>query len=209
MFSKLIAKIGSTTSLLVAGTFYAILCYKRDAFMVAFFIGAILNGILSKVLKRVLGVSRPEALDPTTLDLAPSDNGMPSSHAMSLGFIGTFTALTLPQTTIPLLIYCLVSLIYRVQSNLHTIEQIGVGAVLGTLNGALWWKLCTGGVVLGDKLINIVDRVAASSIIIDPHTRLLPWYMLSVPALIGAAVVGSVERRLQQFLNKRKGTKEA
>ena len=36
-FDIVISGIGSTTSTVVAGTFFAALCYKRDALMVAFF----------------------------------------------------------------------------------------------------------------------------------------------------------------------------
>jgi PAP2 superfamily len=199
LLSTVVKTIGSTTSIVVAGTFYAVLCYQRDAFMVSFFVGAISNGILSKVLKKLLKQSRPAELDTSSMELAPSDNGMPSSHAMSLGFICTFTALSLPVTTLPLLAYALVSLKYRIETNLHSFEQIAVGAVVGSLNGALWWQLCTG--ALGG--INIVSWVAASPVI-DNQTGLLPWYLLSVPALVGAAVVGSVERRLARYFSNQK-----
>ena len=199
ILSTIFNKIGSTTSIVVAGTFYIVLCYERNAFMFSFFIGAISNGILSKVLKKILKQERPAELDTSSMDLAPSDNGMPSSHAMSLGFICTFTALSIPYTTIPLIIYAIISLIYRVQTNLHSLEQIVVGAILGTANGAIWWHLCTG---TNNPLgINVVDWISSTPIINDQG--LLPWYLLSVPALVGAAVVGSVERRISiYFKNK-------
>jgi hypothetical protein len=44
--------IGATTSTVVSLTFFAFLAIQRDAFMVSFFIGSILNAISSKVLKR-------------------------------------------------------------------------------------------------------------------------------------------------------------
>lgn len=201
MLSTVVTKIGSTTSILVAGTFYAVLCYQRDAFMLSFFIGAISNGILSKVLKKVLQQSRPSELDPSSMELVPGDNGMPSSHAMSLGFICTFTALTLPITTIPLILYALISLVYRLQVKLHSLDQIAVGSVIGSFNGAIWWQLCTG--TNNPRGIHIVDWVAASPVI-DSRTGLVPWYLLSIPALVGAAVVGSVERRLARYFGKRR-----
>eukprot|EP00535_Pseudo-nitzschia_heimii_P003618 CAMPEP_0197193812 /NCGR_PEP_ID=MMETSP1423-20130617/28034_1 /TAXON_ID=476441 /ORGANISM="Pseudo-nitzschia heimii, Strain UNC1101" /LENGTH=40 /DNA_ID= /DNA_START= /DNA_END= /DNA_ORIENTATION= len=37
----------------------------------------------------------------------------------------------------------------------------------------------------------------------NEHGR-LPWYLLAVPALIGAAVVGSVERRLGKYFRSTK-----
>jgi hypothetical protein len=167
--------------------------------MFSFFVGAISNGILSKILKKTLKQERPAELDTSTMDLAPSDNGMPSSHAMSLGFICTFTALSLPYTTIPLTIYAIISLIYRIQTNLHSLEQIVVGAILGTINGAIWWQLCTG---TNNPLgINVVDWISSTPIINDQG--LLPWYLLSVPALVGAAVVGSVERRIAKYFKNK------
>ena len=124
--------IGKSTSAAVALTFFAVLAYRRDALMVTFFIGAIGNGIAGKILKRLLDQDRPEELELNgDIKLKPGDKGMPSSHAMSLGFICTFTALGIPWTAVPLLIYVILSLYYRVKANLHTFEQIVVGLVFG------------------------------------------------------------------------------
>ena len=165
--------------------------------MVSFFIGSISNGILSKILKKVLKQERPSGLDESFLDLPPSDNGMPSSHAMSLGFIGTFTAFQLPWTTVPLLIYATISLIYRVKTNLHSVEQVVVGSVLGSVNGIIWCSLCFGNNVFG---VHVVDWVSETFL---NEQGFMPWYGLAVPALIGAAVVGSVERRLSRSILKK------
>jgi membrane-associated phospholipid phosphatase len=165
--------------------------------MVSFFMGSISNGILSKILKKILKQERPAGLDESSLDLPPSDNGMPSSHAMSLGFIGTFTALQLPWTTIPILIYVMISLMYRVRANLHSAEQIVVGVILGSFNGMIWRSFCFGNNFLG---INVMDWVSATFL---NDQGLLPWYGLAVPALVGAAVVGSVERRVSRFLKNK------
>ena len=162
-----------------------------------FFIGSISNGILSKILKKVLKQERPSGLDESFLDLPPSDNGMPSSHAMSLGFIGTFTAFQLPWTTVPLLIYATISLIYRVKTNLHSVEQVVVGSVLGSVNGIIWCSLCFGNNIFG---VHVVDWVSETFL---NEQGLMPWYGLAVPALIGAAVVGSVERRLSRSILKK------
>jgi membrane-associated phospholipid phosphatase len=188
--------IGSTTSALVAGTFFVILAWQRDALMVSFFIGAISNGILSKILKKILKQERPAELELEDFELKPSDNGMPSSHAMSLGFIGTFTALALPWSRLPILLYVLISLIYRVQTNLHTREQILVGISLGITNGYLWRILC-----VGDNAWNINVMEWVSTHFLNDN-GVLPFYMLAVPALVGAAVVGSLERRIARFLTQ-------
>lgn len=50
---------------------------RRDLPTFSFVLGAVLNGVLSKVLKRLLNQKRPEGSE-------QSDPGMPSSHAQSL-----------------------------------------------------------------------------------------------------------------------------
>jgi len=54
-----LALVGSSTSTVVAGTFFLVLSYRRDAYMLTFFIGSILNAIASKLLKRLLDQDRP------------------------------------------------------------------------------------------------------------------------------------------------------
>lgn len=207
LLEKLTTIVGSTTSIVVAGTFYLVLCCKRDALMVSFFGGAISNGILSKVLKKVLNIARPADLDTSSIakqngGIVPSDNGMPSSHAMSLGFICTFTAIQLPILTIPLLVYTIISLRYRINTKLHSVDQIVVGAILGSFNGVVWHSLCFGTTtlpLLGRHRIIDINVIEWVSMNILNSDGVLPWYLLSVPALVGAAVVGSIERRLSQF----------
>ena len=86
---KLGCKIGSTTSMVVSLSFFSVLAYKRDAFMVTFFLGSILNGIMSKVLKTIINQERPVSTISTTSItsqqhavyssvIKPSDKGMPS-----------------------------------------------------------------------------------------------------------------------------------
>eukprot|EP00934_Nitzschia_sp_Nitz4_P008240 Nitzschia sp. Nitz4//scaffold38_size140716//113604//114257//NITZ4_003164-RA/size140716-processed-gene-0.65-mRNA-1//-1//CDS//3329550129//8230//frame0 len=194
LWENLLSKVGSTTSTVVSGTFFFVLAYRRDAPTVSFFMGAIGNGILSKVLKKIVDQQRPPELSVSKLDLPPSDNGMPSSHAMSMGFIFTYTALSAPWTTMPLIGYLLVSLKYRVKMHLHTVDQILVGLALGTANGFVWRALCFGKNPMG---IHVLDWVS-KTILRDQEK--LPWWGLAVPALVGAAVVGSVERRISRWV---------
>jgi len=195
--SKAVLWIGSTTSIFVAGTFFVLLAVKRDALMVSFFMGAISNGILSKILKKVLNQERPAKISAVVKE-KPSDKGMPSSHAMSLGFIGMFTALTLPQTQVPVLIYVAMSLYYRVHTQLHTKEQVAVGLFVGILNGALWRSLCSGTNPLL-PFVNVMEWV--SSMFLNDQ-GLLPMPLLVVPAVGGLAVVGSFERRIKKWLKR-------
>ena len=199
IFRTVFDAVGSTTSIVVSGTYFVVLAYQRDALMVSFFIGSISNAVLGKVMKKILNQERPQDLNTEHLVVKPSDGGMPSSHAMSLGFIGTFTGLTLPWTQVPILVYSAVSLAYRVTTKLHTWEQISVGFVLGSTNGAIWRHLCDG---RNPFHINIMDMVSTTLL---SEVGVLPWPYLAVPALVGAIVVGSVERRISGWYKKIKG----
>ncbi|KAL3942334.1 MAG: hypothetical protein SGBAC_003468 [Bacillariaceae sp.] len=214
--------IGKTTSTVVSATFFIVLAWQRNALMVSFFIGAISNGILSKLLKKLIQQERPMEeykssggggggiLEPPP----PSDNGMPSSHAMSLGFIGTFTGLLLmdyhPYSSLAILLYASISLWYRIISKLHTWEQIAVGWTVGTANAVVWRCLCFGtthpffattATLTQDLPIDVLELVT-NNLLNDQGV--LPWYGLAIPALLGAVIVGSVERRIGRFLKLKK-----
>lgn len=197
-FNMVLNAIGSSTTVVVAAAFMVALAWLRDALMVSFFIGAISNGILSKILKRIINQTRPAELEKADLKLKPNDNGMPSSHAMALGFISTFTALCVPWAKLLLAVYAVVSLTYRVRVNLHTWQQVAVGATLGSFNGLVWHRLCNGD---NPWSINVMNWVA--TVFLD-ETGHLPIAMLIVPALLGAATVSSVERRIGAWLKKNK-----
>lgn len=197
------------------------------------------EGILSKVLKKIIDQSRPLPPPPpptgknyefvaaasvataeqeaTLLSSAPplavlvapvppSDGGMPSSHAMSLGFIGMFTTLiwwpSLAVFRLPVILgmvtmwfYMAVSLIYRVQAKLHTVEQIAVGLVLGSSLGWMWFQAC-----VGNNPWNLSIMDGTRRYLLDSTTGVLPWKWMVVPAVAGLAVVGSFERRLSQWM---------
>ena len=187
-----VSLIGATTSAFVAGTFYLVLAWQRDALMVAFFLGSITNGVVSKILKRVINQSRPPDLATAEMSLKPSDGGMPSSHAMSLGFIGTFTAIHVSWTPIPIIIYMVISLWYRVRVKLHTTAQVLVGAMVGSANALMF------NAFIKDGLMEWLRHHILDS------NGLLPIPLLVVPAVVGAILVGSVERRISHWLEKRK-----
>ena len=197
LFNMAVTVVGASTTVVVSGTFFAVLAWKRDALMVSFFIGSIANGILSKLLKKLINETRPAELEESDLKLKPSDNGMPSSHAMSLGFISTFTAICLTQLKWPLAVYCIVSLWYRIQVKLHTWQQVVVGCMAGSFNGYLWHRLCTGD--SWGSGIHVMEFVARNFL---DETGKLMIPMLIVPVLVGAATVGSVERRLKVWLRR-------
>ena len=77
--------VGSTAREVVAGSVALTFLYRRDAWSSLYVCGGILNAVLSKVLKRLINEARPEGA-------RSKDPGMPSSHAQSLFFLGTFVA---------------------------------------------------------------------------------------------------------------------
>jgi membrane-associated phospholipid phosphatase len=190
--------IGQTTTVLVSGSVFAAIAWYRDAITFSLMMGSVSNAILSKILKRLLKQSRPAELESSDLKSKPEDNGMPSSHAMSLGFICTYTALNAPWAQVLLAVYAVVSLIYRVQVKLHTWEQVVVGSVAGSFNGFCWYKLTIGDNPLS---INVADWITAH--VLD-ETGVLPYPLLIVPLVVGGLTVGSVERRIKGFLKSRK-----
>jgi membrane-associated phospholipid phosphatase len=197
--TKILYTVGASTSSIVAITFFLVLAIQRDALMVAFFVGAIANGILSKVLKKILNQDRPSDAIVTSVAAVeqPSDKGMPSSHAMSLGFIGTFTMLTWEWTRLVIPVYAAISLYYRVQTRLHTTEQVVVGLVVGATNGYVWRHLVDGSNPFG---INVTEYVSRA--FLNDH-GLLPIPLLIVPIVAGLVVVGSLERKISKFLQKK------
>lgn len=196
LMTSILYTIGASTSLLVSGTFFVALAVQRDALMVTFFSGAITNGILSKVLKKILNQDRPSDLVDSSME-KPSDKGMPSSHAMSLGFIGTFTMLTLEWTRLVIPTYVALSLYYRVRTRLHTIEQVAVGIAFGVANGYVWRHLADGTNPFGINVMEFFSRTVLND------QGLLPIPLLFVPALAGIVVVGSIERKISKFLKKK------
>jgi membrane-associated phospholipid phosphatase len=205
--TQVIRLVGSTTSLLVGGSVFCTIVWYRNALTVSLFIGSVSNGILSKILKRLLRQERPitaSVEDATTSnDIIPNDHGMPSSHAMSLGFIGMFTAWQFPITAVPLVVYVAMSLYYRVCIKaFHTWEQIGVGLVLGSINGTLWWHWTA---MANSSLTRWI-----SEHLLTTSDGLLPYSLLWVPLLVGGLTVSSFERKVSSLLgrNKKKGVEK-
>jgi len=138
------AALNRMSKWLVSGSFAFAAIWKHDAEIMWVLLGAVGNSLLSLVLKKMLNHERP----------APalrSDPGMPSSHAQSIFYATTILALSLyywlgtnyltmilgPAT---LLVAAYLSWL-RVSQRLHTLNQVTVGAVVGSAFGALWFVL--------------------------------------------------------------------
>ena len=188
--------IGKSNTWIVSAIFFVTFAIQRDAFIISFWIGSIMNAILSKVLKKILNIERPtEYWNNADIKLKPSDKGMPSNHAMSLGFIGSFTILfTQSPISITLILpYVFLSLWYRIRAGLHTTDQVIVGWTLGTLHATLWYYF------IQSPLMTFLSQY------ILPSNGIMPIPFLLIPLLVGVAIIGSFERRITQFLsNKQK-----
>lgn len=68
------------------------------------------------------------------------------------------------------------------------------------LNGLTWYSLATGSNVLLPS-VNIVDLVSKSLL---PESGILPVQFLIIPLMVGAAVVGSFERRIAGWIKNKK-----
>jgi len=185
--------VGKNTKWIVSLTAAAVLLYRRDALAVSAIAGALGNAVLGKTLKRVLKQKRPDG--------APlADPGMPSSHAMSLFFLsGYLCAVTVAWTPAwtpaqrvaamaALLSFATSSAAWRVASGLHTTPQIFVGALLGGVNGVLWFRITASHM---DWLQSLDHMLAAD--------RSIPAVLCGI-LIAGALVVGSVERKLGVLL---------
>ncbi|KAL3823328.1 hypothetical protein ACHAXA_010463 [Cyclostephanos tholiformis] len=204
--------IGKTASTLVSFSFFLLLAYRRDAVVLSIWIGSILNAIFGKVVKRLLNHDRPaELIHNDDVRLKPSDGGMPSSHAMSLAFIGTSIALGIVpvgyRAGVGLVVstYSAIALRYRVRDHLHTVPQVVVGLVLGTMNALAWLEFGVGGDGGGGGNANVGPILSyVRRHWISSETGLFSYTTLAVPVVVGIIVVGSFERRISAWMEEKK-----
>ncbi|KAL7461952.1 hypothetical protein ACHAXS_002358 [Conticribra weissflogii] len=196
--------VGKSASSLVSVSFFLLLAYHRDALLVTLFIGSIINSVWGKILKKLLNHDRPAELQLNeNVKIKPSDGGMPSSHAMSLGFIGTAILVGVVPGQNQLIVgatmatYSAMALRYRVRDHLHTVEQVAVGLFLGVLNAVAWIKYGVGGDYSGPAITWVKDHCVSA------HSGLLPYPALVVPVIVGIFVVGSFERRIARWLKNK------
>ncbi|KMT09447.1 hypothetical protein BVRB_6g129190 [Beta vulgaris subsp. vulgaris] len=135
------ATLNKLSKWLIAVLFGVVLLWRHDAEAVWVAMGSVLNSALSVTLKRILNQERP------TANLR-SDPGMPSSHAQSIFFAVVFVILSVVEwlgVNEISVIFAAVSLAFgsylswlRVAQKLHTIDQVVVGAVLGSCFSVAW-----------------------------------------------------------------------
>ncbi|XP_062102445.1 lipid phosphate phosphatase epsilon 2, chloroplastic [Humulus lupulus] len=127
---------------IVSGIFAAVLLGRHDAEAVWFAMGSIVNALLSVALKRILNQERPASA-------LKSDPGMPSSHAQSIFFNFMFVNFSVVEwlgindITLAISGFILILGSYltwlRVSQRLHTLSQVVVGAIIGTIFSVFWY----------------------------------------------------------------------
>ncbi|XP_062155844.1 lipid phosphate phosphatase epsilon 2, chloroplastic [Alnus glutinosa] len=126
---------------LVAGLFGGVILWRHDAVAIWAAMGSVLNSMLSIILKRILNQERP-------VSTLRSDPGMPSTHSQSIFFTVAFTIVSIMEwlgmnefsITISGLTLAFGSYLswLRVSQQFHTVNQVVVGAILGSIFSILW-----------------------------------------------------------------------
>jgi membrane-associated phospholipid phosphatase len=118
-----------------------IFMWKQKTYALVYFIAIIVNEYLNQLLKLVFKQSRPmnynisENVGATKYMVGPHKYGMPSGHSQSVFFSMMYVWLVTQSVWVLIaeLFVCLLTVIQRWQYKKHTIEQLGVGAVIGML----------------------------------------------------------------------------
>lgn len=104
-----------------------------------FFTGVALAGIITNIIKRLVGRSRPKLLDQQDIYAAQpfyfhSDwNAWPSGHATNMFAVAIAFGILFPRWRIPLLAFAALIAVSRVIVNAHFLSDIVAGAVVAAL----------------------------------------------------------------------------
>ncbi|KAF8405261.1 hypothetical protein HHK36_010162 [Tetracentron sinense] len=142
MCGELESTLNRLSKWLVAAFFGVVIIWRHDAEALWAAMGSVVNIVLSVILKQMLNQERP-------FSTSRSDPGMPSSHAQSIFFAVIFAILSLIEwlgfngltVTVGVLAFAVGSYLswLRVSQRLHTINQVAVGAVVGSIFSILWF----------------------------------------------------------------------
>ncbi|XP_010547464.1 PREDICTED: lipid phosphate phosphatase epsilon 2, chloroplastic-like [Tarenaya hassleriana] len=163
------ATINRLSKWVVSAVFCSVLLLRHDGTALWAVIGSISNSALSVALKRIINQERPVA----TLR---SDPGMPSSHAQSISFISLFAIMSVLEwlgtnsVSMFLSAIILASGSYftwlRVSQKLHTVSQVVVGAILGSVFSILWymaWNSVVLGAFVGSSSVQVAIFLVAAA----------------------------------------------
>lgn len=129
----------------------SLLLLRNMATYLQFFVsGFILNNILNILLKLAIKEPRPSK-DQKAIEIGVVNGarigfdkfGMPSGHAQNCGYCLTFITMTLndPFITILFSIISLISVIQRYMYNNHSVLQLFIGLILGSIFGYITYLL--------------------------------------------------------------------
>ncbi|KAK1359876.1 Lipid phosphate phosphatase epsilon 2, chloroplastic [Heracleum sosnowskyi] len=143
-WKRIEAFLNDLSKWLVVALFSLVLLLRHDAKAIWISTGSILNVGLSIALKKILNQERPSSA-------SKSDPGMPSSHAQSLFYLSFIVTLSMMEwlgmniytTLLAGLVLSLGSYFawLRVSQGFHTMSQVTVGAVAGSVYAGLWFWL--------------------------------------------------------------------
>ncbi|CAA3000820.1 lipid phosphate phosphatase epsilon 1, chloroplastic-like [Olea europaea subsp. europaea] len=135
------ATLNNLSKWLVAVLFMTLI-WRHDPGTLWAVIGVSLNGILAIALKMILNQARP-------ISTLKADPGMPSSHAQFMFYAVAFINLSILEfyginalsTTLCGLVFIVGSYFswLRISQQFHTISQVVVGAVLGSIFSIFWY----------------------------------------------------------------------
>ncbi len=170
---KVYSALGMATQHTVFGCVAALLLTRRDTGTLSLLIGICGNGVVAKILKRVINESRPTG---SYLE----GSGMPSGHTTSLFFIATSFVLILANPDCPrinwpvlhrvdsfhmqvvVIAYAIAMSMWRVQQGIHSLPQVAVGAVLGATNALLYYMFISSHVAEAIKSVTGRDVLPRS-----------------------------------------------
>lgn len=122
-----------------------IIFFNKKTLYYYYIFGLIVNNILNMYLKLLIREPRPQPLKNTNTTHAYqylthfNNYGMPSGHAQNAFFSTLYVWLACKniKLTLGYVFITLITLYQRVQYNMHTVSQVAVGSIIGTLMGAL------------------------------------------------------------------------
>jgi dolichyldiphosphatase len=133
---RALSLINESTKWIVSSIAALFLISKHDSSVMWALLGSIVSSFLNKALKKAINQARPA-------NARKADPGMPSSHANSLAFLGTYSSLALAQyhsigAALALLFTSIFLTWLRVVLGYHTYPQVVVGFGLGSATAVGW-----------------------------------------------------------------------
>uniref|UniRef100_A0A2M4BXD6 Dolichyldiphosphatase n=1 Tax=Anopheles marajoara TaxID=58244 RepID=A0A2M4BXD6_9DIPT len=155
LFGKLLAWI-SLAPLGIGAGFVALILFRRDLHTIVFFAGTLVNESINMILKHWIQEPRPVSRAQIW-----NEYGMPSSHSQFMCFFATYVLLFIfirlhhmnnsssarieRIVRLLMLAICWVAAFLvcfgRVYLLYHSVRQVMVGALIGTVTGGLWFAL--------------------------------------------------------------------